>query len=92
MSPEEIRNQCEDDADRAPSDLTVWRDRGAIIAALTARIAELEAQVRTSGSEALRAAADATNEDGFDVEVALLGVDFVRTWLRVQADLMERAL
>lgn len=44
MTPEQIRNQCEDDADRAPSDLTVWRDRGAIIAQQQARIAELESQ------------------------------------------------
>lgn len=45
MTPEEIRNQCEDDADRAPSDLTVWRDRGEIIAAQQTRIAQLEAQI-----------------------------------------------
>ena len=45
MTPEQIRNQCEDDADRAPSDLTVWRDRGLIIAAQQTRIAQLEAQI-----------------------------------------------
>lgn len=44
MTPEQIRNQCEDDADRAPSDLTVWRDRGEIIAAQQTRIAQLETE------------------------------------------------
>lgn len=45
MTPEQIRNQCEDDADHTPSDLTVWRDRGLIIAAQQTRIAQLEREV-----------------------------------------------
>lgn len=54
MTPEQIRNHCEDDADRAPSDLTVWRDRGVIIAAQQTRIAQLEAQIARVQSEMQR--------------------------------------
>lgn len=45
MSPEEIRNTLDDDADLSRSDMTLWRDRGQIIAAQQTRIAQLEAQV-----------------------------------------------
>ena len=45
MTPEEIRNTLEDDADLSRSDMTLWRDRGQIIAAQQTRIAQLEAQI-----------------------------------------------
>ena len=45
MSPEEIRNTLDDDADLSRSDMTLWRDRGQIIAAQQTRIAQLEAEV-----------------------------------------------
>ena len=45
MSPEEIRNTLDDDEANPPSDTTLWRDRGQIIAAQQTRIAQLEAQI-----------------------------------------------
>lgn len=57
MTPEEIRNTLDDDADRARSDLTVWRDRGLIIAAQQTRIAQLEAQIARVQTETLLEAA-----------------------------------
>ena len=45
MSPEEIRNTLDDDADLSRSDMTLWRDRGQIIAAQQTRIAQLEARI-----------------------------------------------
>lgn len=80
MGPEEIRNQCEDDADRAPSDLTVWRDRGLIIAAQQTRIAQLEAQIARLDDaigSVVRLAYDARRNSGgsFTAKVDVLSIE-----------------
>lgn len=73
MTPEEIRNQLEDDADHTQSDLTVWRDRGVIIAQQQARIAQLEAQI--ARVEALAANARKNSGGSFTAQVDALSIE-----------------